>query len=198
MFAALTDAFPVTAREARPGDLSGYPDPVRRVLGPMGGTTLADGLYRFHTADSAASANAACAELVPGFAERYGVFAFDWLGREFAVNTEDGTVAAVDFGSDEFLESELSLDEWHDVVAAEADDLLLLAQYLEWRAANPQTGPLAFDQVVCHRHPLFLGGADEVDNLELSDKDVHRTLFTQIAVQVRDLPPGTPIHLDLG
>ncbi|MCP2517553.1 MAG: T6SS immunity protein Tdi1 domain-containing protein [Achromobacter mucicolens] len=41
--------------------------------------------------------------------------------------------------------------------------------------------------------PLFLGGQDEVSNLELSDLDVYWHLLSQLIRQTRGLPAGTPI-----
>ncbi|MFE2580324.1 T6SS immunity protein Tdi1 domain-containing protein [Streptomyces sp. NPDC059378] len=187
MFNALTTAFPVTDR-CDAGDAVSLPEPVRGVLAEMGGVTLARGFYRFHTADSAVAANAACAELIRGFAGRYHAFAFDWLGRELAVDVRagqaDGAVIVVDPGGAEYLESDLPLSAWHDVVAGE-EDLLAYRFYMAWRATNPEVGDLGFDQVIGYKHPLFLGGADEVENLELSDRDVYFSLCTQIATQLR-------------
>lgn len=187
MFKALTAAFPVTDR-CETGDVSSLPEPVRGVLAEMGGVTLARGFYRFHTADSAVAANDACGELIRGFAGRYHAFAFDWLGRELAVDVRagqaDGAVIAVDPGGAEYLESDLSLSAWHDVVASE-EDPMAYRFYTTWRAANPEVGDLGCDQVIGYKRPLFLGGADEVENLELSDRDVYFSLCTQIATQLR-------------
>lgn len=54
----------------------------------------------------------------------------------------------------------------------------------------------AHSQCVGFRQPLFLGGADDLDNLELSDIDVYWHLMSQIIEQVRDLPAGTPIAIE--
>lgn len=41
--------------------------------------------------------------------------------------------------------------------------------------------------------PLFLGGKDDFDNMEVIDMEVHWEMTSQIWQAVRDLPPGTPI-----
>jgi hypothetical protein len=198
MFEALTTAFPITARAGDSGDASQLPEAVRQVLAEMGGVTLAGGFYRFHTPASAVEANAACAELIRGFEGRFHAFAFDWLGRELAVDVrpgqEDGIVIAVDPGGAEYLMSDCPISAWHDLVASE-EDPLAYPFYQQWRAANPDAGDLRFDQAIGYRQPLFLGGADEVENLELIDRSVYFSVCTQIAVQVRDLPPGTPVTI---
>ncbi|SEL32732.1 T6SS immunity protein Tdi1 domain-containing protein [Streptacidiphilus jiangxiensis] len=53
------------------------------------------------------------------------------------------------------------------------------------RGANPTVGDLRFDQAIGYKQPLFLGGADAVENLELSDRGVYFSLCTQIAQQLR-------------
>jgi hypothetical protein len=48
-------------------------------------------------------------------------------------------------------------------------------------------------QVYDFRVPPALGGALEVDNLEVIDFVVSLNIAGQIHEQIRDLPPGTPI-----
>ncbi|WP_052440866.1 T6SS immunity protein Tdi1 domain-containing protein [Streptacidiphilus anmyonensis] len=188
MFDSLTTAYPLTDRRDV-GDVSGLPEPVRGVLAALGGATLAGGFYRFHTVESALDGNRACNELIRGFAGAYHVFAFDWLGRELAVDVRggqaDGNVIMVDPEGAEYLHSDVPLSQWHDVVADQEEDPLVHRFFMEWRAANPTVGDLRFDQAVGYKQPLFLGGADAVENLELSDRDVYFSLCTQIAQQLR-------------
>jgi hypothetical protein len=43
------------------------------------------------------------------------------------------------------------------------------------------------------RSPLFLGGQDSVDNLELTDLDVYWSLSGQLRLATQDLDEGTVI-----
>ena len=164
------------------------PAPLTAMFEDFGGVTLADGFYRFHTAASATAANDACARLIRGFAGRCHAFAFDWLGRHLAVDLRDangdgdGDVICVDPGGGEYLTTDCPLSEWHDIVASD-EDPLAYPFYQEWRAANPAQGPLAFHQAIGYRVPLFLGGADEVPNLEVIDRDVYFELSIQLALK---------------
>ncbi|WP_202385393.1 hypothetical protein [Altericroceibacterium endophyticum] len=45
---------------------------------------------------------------------------------------------------------------------------------------------------------MFLGGVDDLENLELSDLDVYWHLSAQIIRQARGLPPGTSVRFDIG
>ena len=53
--------------------------------------------------------------------------------------------------------------------------------------------PLKADECVGYRVPLFLGGQDVVDNLEVSDLGVYWSLCAQLRQGTRDLPTGTSI-----
>jgi hypothetical protein len=79
--------------------------------------------------------------------------------------------------------------------AASSDDLD------EWFAAG-----LAFDclesglspgsrQCLSYKIPPVLGGSFDLDNVEVTDLDVHQHVIAQILEQVRDLPDGATIRL---
>jgi hypothetical protein len=53
--------------------------------------------------------------------------------------------------------------------------------------------PLGFDQCVGYDVPLFLGGADTIENLHVEDIDVYWSLTAQLRAATRNVPPGTPI-----
>ena len=53
--------------------------------------------------------------------------------------------------------------------------------------------PLGQHEVYSHKHPMVLGGSDELDNYETCHVTVHVGMLGQIHEQVKDLPPGTPI-----
>ncbi|MFJ6946937.1 T6SS immunity protein Tdi1 domain-containing protein [Streptomyces wuyuanensis] len=164
----------------------------------MAGRTLAHGFLRFHTPASACGAYEACAQLIEGLEGRYFPFAFDWTGRELLFDIRDPEarpryVIMVDPAEGEHFRTSLGLDEFFEAVADEDEDALAFPYFEEWRAANPGTESLGFDQVVGYKVPLALGGDDSVANMELTDRQVYFELCTQIALQVRDLPEGTPI-----
>jgi T6SS immunity protein Tdi1, C-terminal len=48
-----------------------------------------------------------------------------------------------------------------------------------------------------YKRAPFLGGKIEPDNFEVTDIYVHFGLLGDIARQVKDLPPGTKIHIEL-
>ncbi|MFI6642493.1 T6SS immunity protein Tdi1 domain-containing protein [Streptomyces sp. NPDC050504] len=193
--------FPTT-EAARPAasDVSGraVPAPLIGLFAKAAGRTLANGFLRFHTPGSAHTSYAACARMIEGIEGRYYPFAFDWTGRELLFDVRDPEsrpryVIAVDPAEGEYLRTRLTLEEFFGAVADEDEDALAFPYFQEWRRANPEAGPLGFDQVVGYKVPLSLGGPDEVGNMELTDRRVYFELCTQLALQIRDLPEGTPV-----
>ena len=63
----------------------------------------------------------------------------------------------------------------------------------EWLAANPDALPLGPDRCVGYRVPLFLGGRDELANLEETDLGSDLSLSAQLLAQTRGSAPGTSI-----
>jgi hypothetical protein len=52
---------------------------------------------------------------------------------------------------------------------------------------------LGFNECVGYRTPLFLGGSDDVANLEISDIDVYWTIMGQLRLKALNLPAWTAI-----
>jgi hypothetical protein len=194
---ALLERFPVTSRLGP--DLSGpTADPVfREFFDEFGGATLGGGFYRFHTAVTSQVSDAACAGLISGFAGRMRCFAVDWLGREIAADVRPGRrqkVIIVDPGGGEHLTTPCDLDDWHDAVADPELDPLAWPFYAAWREVNPAFGELGFDQAIGYRVPLFLGGEDQVTNLEATPRELYFDICTQLRLGTLDLAPGTTIE----
>lgn len=190
--------FPMTNRVTEDGSLEQVPPVVRPIVEAMSGVTLDSGFYRFHTTSSANMSTQRCAELIGGFADRYFCFAFDWLGREMAVRmtsvNDQAKVIVVDPGAGEYLDPSMMLGDWHDALASD-DDPIAYSFYLEWRSLHPAVGELGFNDVVGYKVPLFLGGEDEVSNLEVCDREVYFEICTQLARGVKHLPEGQTVQL---
>ena len=57
--------------------------------------------------------------------------------------------------------------------------LVSASEFFEaWLRGNP--GPIRFDQCVGYQVPLFLGGADELRNLSVTDLDLYWTLTGEL------------------
>ncbi|HWA59806.1 MAG TPA: T6SS immunity protein Tdi1 domain-containing protein [Caulobacteraceae bacterium] len=152
----------------------------------FGGASFNQGLYRIVRTDHIADWRTRIGEAFPSFADCV-CFGFDWLGRAFVLDgarLEDGQpgVLMLDPGAGEALEIPANLETFHDGELIEYGDAALASEFhSRWLNAGGRAP--AFDQCVGYRKPLFLGGADELSNLELSDIDVYWSLMAQMMTQ---------------
>lgn len=173
-------------QDAHFAGVAGYAD----FAGEFAGASFASGLYRFHDAHSGPEALASIAEAFPEFAERALPFGYDWLGRHFAVDF--GRVAAgeprvllLEPGTGEVLEIPASFAAFHEQELLESPDAALASDFFKsWAATNVRSLPLRRDQCVGYKIPLFLGGEDTVENLEVTDLEVYWSIFGQLRRQV--------------
>lgn len=166
----------------------------------LGGGSFDQGLYRVIRASDAGAWNSRVAVAFPNFASRITCFGFDWLGRVFAVDpkrTEDGQPGVVMFepGTGEALEVPCNIASFHDEELIEYKDAALASDFHQ-RWLNSGGDAPEYGQCIGYKKPLFLGGADELGNLELSDLDVYWHLMGQLITKYRGLPPGTPISIN--
>ena len=153
-------------------------------MGDLAGTSLANGLYRLHTASSATMAEQMVLEAFPEFAGRVECFGFDWLGRQFSLDrtrgvANDPDVLLFDVGAGEALEIPVAFSRLHDEELVDYSDAALASQFFDrWFQSHPE--PIAFDACVGYRVPLFMGGTDTLPNLEISDLDDYWSLTGQL------------------
>ncbi|WP_454166805.1 hypothetical protein [Microbacterium lacticum] len=132
------------------------------------------------------------------------VVAFDWQGRQVVATNQgdpsDPVLVVADIGRGEVGEfgtlREFTAILRHDEMVSQVFAEPFFQEWKAWVGA-PDAG-LPFTDSVGFSVPLYLGGEHSVANLEQTDTDVLWGIGTQIWAQVRDLPPGTPIRLDLG
>jgi len=167
----------------------------------FGGASFNRGLYRVMTADIVEAAHALIAHAFPECASQAKAFGYDWGGRIFALELdrlEEGLPAIMLFepGTGEALEIPANLVTFHEnELINNSEAALGVSFHKQWLA----TGGAApkYDQCIGYQRPLFLGGEDVVENLELSDLDVYWTLSGQMIQQTRGLPPGTRVRFSL-
>ena len=125
-------------------------------------------------------------------------FGYDWLGSQFALDsgrTEDGEplVLILEPGTGEALQVPQSFAAFHEQLDDFREPALSAGFFAAWVQANPGQMPLGRDECIGYRLPLFLGGKDTVDNLEVIDLEVYWSFCGQLRQGTRHLPPGTSI-----
>ena len=171
---------------------------VDALLRTGGGISIGNGLLRIHSAHSARVANEFVSEAFPDFDGRVRCVAFDWLGRQFSLDLQSAadprpaTILLFEPGTGEALEVPVGLsDFFHHELVDYSDAALAESFFTEWLASGGHAP--AFTESVGYRQPLFLGGADDISNLELTDTAVYWNVVGQLRMRAIGLPPGTRI-----
>jgi hypothetical protein len=172
------------------------------LIAAFGGSSFARGLYRVIRAADLGQWKARVSLGFPEFEERITCFGYDWLGRTFAIDSqrkEQGQPGVVMFepGTGEALEIPSNIQTFHDGELIGHADAALATDFHQRWLANGGAAP-TYAQCVGYRKPLFLGGADELENLELSDLDVYWHLMGQMIANTKGLPLGTPVQFSIG
>ncbi|OJH42806.1 T6SS immunity protein Tdi1 domain-containing protein [Cystobacter ferrugineus] len=203
MFERFSRKYQLTFQEtlATGGDLT--VSPLERIPGfeefmaRYEGATFDHGLYRVHLREQRTRWTARAEEAFPTLKGRVSCFAYDWLGRQFALDNArrqggQPLILLLEIGTGEILEIPLTFADFHEnELVDDPDAALLPGLFQDWLALKHN--PPRPHECVGYKTPLFLGGADTLDNMESTDMDVYWTLFGQMLAKVRNLPEGTPI-----
>ncbi len=170
---------------------------IKSVLNELGGKTFNEGLYRVLLPSEIEQATNAARLAFPELAERITVFGYDWLGRKFAVDTgrlSKGVeqVLMLEVGAGEAMQIPADPIAFHNNELVEfPDDALAKPFFEEWKMIGKKS--LCHDQCVGYKIPLFLGGADEISNLEISDLSIYWHVCGQLRNKTWTLPEGHSI-----
>lgn len=163
------------------------------------GASFGGGLYRVHDAASGALGRRLIGEAFPTFGDRAAPFGYDWLGRQFALDRDrvsggEPLVLLIEPGTGEVLEIPANFREFHDQELVDYPDAALALEFFEeWRRASSGIATLERLECAGYRVPLFLGGSDTVDNLEVIGLDIYWTLAGQLRSGTRHMPLGSTI-----
>lgn len=139
----------------------------------LGGSTFEHGLYRIHSYETADLWDKIIYECFPSYKEKVNCFGFDWYGRQYATD-RNGKAELFMFDCAAFEDFQLttSLEEFHNKSLVESRyDTLLEDEFQDWFIDHPD--PLHFNQCVGFKVPLFMGGIEDISNLELVDMNFY-------------------------
>jgi len=164
----------------------------------LGGKTFNSGLYRVYRGDQIQQATDSMKKAFPEMKDRIICFSFDWLGRNFAIDlyrkeNEKPLVLLLEPGAGEAMQIPVSIIDFHnDELVNHTNDALAVDFFKEWRSQTNLA--IGYHQCVGYKVPLFLGGDDTVDNLELFDMDVYIDICGQLRNKTKELPNGMTIR----
>lgn len=171
---------------------------LEQILDSFGGKTFNHGLYRVLRSDQILKVKRAMENAFPEYRGRIVPFAFDWLGRHFVIDLARmqkgrNLVMMLEIGAGEAMEIPASLLDFHDIELVKyANDALSVPFWHQWRTLNPVD--LTFTDCAGYKVPLFLGGADDIANLEVIDLDVYVEICGQLRNKIRTLQEGQSIQ----
>lgn len=166
------------------------------------GFSFLGGIYRLHSQSSQYKLNELVESAFPDYVGRVFVFGYDWLGRQFSldfgrVDGGEPQVLMYEPGTGQVLEIPCGFSEFHNVELVEYSEEALAAEaFGQWSTVNPS---LSVSDCVGYSVPLFLGGEDDVSNMELCNLEMYWHICGQLIVGARKLPPGMRIsQLSIG
>lgn len=175
----------------------GMDDEFRECIKELGGKTFNNGLYRVYRGDQIQQATDSMRKAFPEMKDRIICFGFDWLGRNFAIDlnrkeNDNPLVLLLEPGAGEAMQIPVSIIDFHnDELVNHTNDALAVNFFNEWRSQTNLA--IGYYQCVGYKVPLFLGGDDTVDNLELLDMDVYIDICGQLRNKTKELPNGMTI-----
>ena len=170
------------------GPLPGVVAPVQELLKAVGGLSFNGGLYRTHLLKDVPGWNATIATAWTETAAKVCCFGYDWLGRQFALYGAS-TILQFNAGDPEFVEIPGDIEAFHNEVLPEmVEPALAVAFYEAWKESGGAVPK--HDECIGYKKPLFLGGEDWIDNLELIDLDVYWTVTAPLIAQARKVGVG--------
>ncbi|HEY9046408.1 MAG TPA: hypothetical protein VIN08_10955 [Ohtaekwangia sp.] len=160
-----------------------------------GGYSFRNGLYKTHNP----GASIFWASIIATYFSRYNgkiiPFAFDWLGRQYAISNDsrENRIIMFDPATMEDFALEQNLYSFHNSELVEDQESILSEQYFHEIMQALGINNLDYSACIGHKVPLFLNGTDTVDNFEVTNVEVYWSFQGQLYLQIKDLPPGTKI-----
>jgi hypothetical protein len=97
-------------------------------------------------------------------------------------------------GTGQALEIPFGFESFHENLNDLREPALAATFFSRWASANGGAIPLAHGACVGYKVPLFLGGQDTVDNLEVIDLEVYWSVCGQLRQGTKRLPSGGSIR----
>lgn len=156
--------------------------PYHTFLAQLGGMQFGNGLFTAFAQTDIEKWTKIAEEAYPGLKGSMKLFGHDWLGRIFAVGlrkNRHNLILMLEIGTGQALEIPCNLEDFlNEEMTRFTDACLAKSFYDEWRAlGNPAP---QYGQCAGYKIPLFLGGADDVTNIQTGDMEVYWGLLSQM------------------
>ena len=144
------------------------------------GQVFGNGIFRVSNVSELISMKNMVKEGFHELSDEVRVIGFDWLGRVFiSGDSENEKIYMCDIGAHEILEIPTSfLDFVNKEIPMYAEEVLAVSFFNEWTKTG--NGAPEYNECIGYQVPLFLGGADDVENLDKIDLNVYWSIMGQL------------------
>lgn len=157
---------------------------LKELLNRFGGCSFNGGLYRIIHPQEMEQWNDRVNASFPTFHGLFSCFGYTWDGDAFALYDREEmngkpSVLLFEISSGRALGIPDNLETFHNTTLVNDPDPPLNVEFYEyWKESGGK--PPKYDECVGFRIPLFLGGSDDYENMEISDIDVYWSITGQI------------------
>jgi len=160
-----------------------YATGFKEIMSNYAGATFDNGLFRLHTTAEIPKWSQAVEETLPTLKGRLVCFAYDWLGRQFAfdksrTDANQMLILLLEPGSGEVFEIPVSFGTFLNLEITEYRNDALASEFFQQWLNSGGAAP-SHAECIGYKVPLYLGGSDTVENLELSDMEVYWSICAQ-------------------
>ncbi len=156
---------------------------MQEIMDKAGGRSYNNGLFVIYRQEDVGDYTEIIERLFPQAKDKIFCFGRDWLNRQFAVtNYKPFTILQFDPNYRDITHIEVDLKQFFEQeLILKCDDLCAKNYFLEWNKS------LNYSQCASYTVPIFFGGKDSVDNLQIIDSYVDLEILAQL--QVGDYQP---------
>ena len=144
-------------------------------LSYVGGKTFYNNLFTLFSDEDRTKWSLMVEKYFPMYKGTVSAFGHDWQGNVFSIDTRDNNVKIFDPVNRESYSTNMSLADFLNDAINDANSAFV-GLYFEDYVNHGGAREIPYGRCVGYKVPLFLGGKDEVDNLEESDMDVYWTM----------------------
>lgn len=156
-------------------------------LTQLGGRAFGKGMFNSFSSENVDKWSEMVEEAFPDMKGLFKLFGYDWLGRCFGIDLRErtnGNILLFEIGTNDILEIPYSFEKFfNEEIPYNAEVCLAKTFFIEWMNYSHME-ELPYGRCIGYKLPLFLGGADLVDNLEDSDMEIYWGVITQIKHQI--------------
>lgn len=162
--------------------------PLTYFLKKFNSNNFGNGIYRVFENEEIDKWKRIIGEAYSDLEGKFIPFAYDWLGRCFAIDERPNSahknqILLFEIGTADVLEIPYDIISFHNEEIPQNTNACLAKDFFDnWQSVNKIK--LSHSDCVGYKIPLFLGGTDTIDNFEISDMEVYWHILSEIKSQI--------------